>query len=337
LISASLRKPGNGERSGAVARRRTRRPILASLGRRLAAGVATLLVASFVIFFALNVLPGDVATALLGREATPTNTAALRHELHLDHPFLERYVDWLGDAVRGDLGRSAVAQDIGTPFRNTMILAGIAIVLLVPLSLLLGVFAGAYAGRPADYGISYIALVMGAFPEFVLGTLLILVFFTVLNWFPPVALVGPGQTPLTQPDTLVLPVLTLLGVSLGFSARQIRAGMVEVMRQDYVTMARLNGLPERRVFWRYGLRNALAATVQVFAQTIQYLIGGIIIVESVFSYPGIGTFLVNAVAARDVPEVEAVAIILAAVYILINIFADLIVVLLVPKLRTGLA
>ncbi len=355
--SSDFASVGTGE-VDAVSSGRARHTIAAFLTKRLIAGAATLLVASFVIFFAVNVLPGNVATAVLGKNSTPANTALLRRRLHLNRPFIVRYGDWLGDALQGNLGQSAVAlaqagvgegvgsgtvqnagvaQKIGTPFRNSVILAGITIILLIPLSLLLGCLAGVRAGRSADYAISYTALVLGAFPEFVLGTLLIFLFFTLLNLFPPIALVGPGQTPLSEPNVLVLPVLTLLGVSLSFSARQVRAGMAEVMRQDYVAMARLNGLHERRVLWRYALRNALAPSVQVFAQTIQYLIGGIIIVESVFAYPGIGTFLVDAVTARDVPEVEAVALILAAIYILINIAADLLVLLLVPKLRTGLA
>jgi peptide/nickel transport system permease protein len=163
------------------------------------------------------------------------------------------------------------------------------------------------------------------------------VFFTWLHLLPPVALLSPGQSPLSQPRALVLPVLTLLAVAVGAGVRQVRAGMIEVLQQDYVRFARLNGIGERRVILRYALRNALAPSVQIIAQNLQYLVGGIIVVESVFAYPGIGTYLVNAVAARDVTEVQAAAIILAALYIVINIAADLIVVFLVPKLRTAMS
>jgi peptide/nickel transport system permease protein len=192
------------------------------------------------------------------------------------------------------------------------------------------------AGRAGDYVVSYASLVLGALPEFVLGTFLILIFFSQLNWLPPVARVPPGTSPLDDVRSLVLPIMTLVLVALAFCARQVRAGVVEALRQDYVKMARLNGLPERRVLWRYALRNALAPSIQTFAQAVQYLFGGIIVVEALFAYPGIGSLLVQSVSLRDVTEVQAIAVVLATVYILINIVADLLVVLLIPKLRTGL-
>jgi peptide/nickel transport system permease protein len=178
--------------------------------------------------------------------------------------------------------------------------------------------------------------VVGSLPEFVVGTFLIAVLFSWLNVLPPVALVAPGTSPLAHINALVLPVLTLLSVSLAFSARQVRAGVIEVLRNDYVTMARLSGIPERRVLWRYVLRNALAPSVQTFAQTLQYLFGGIIIVEALFSFPGIGQLLVQSVNERDVTLVQGITFVLAGAYIVTNILADLIVVFLVPRLRTGL-
>ncbi len=318
------------------------------LTRRLAAGVATLLVASALIFLATNALPGNVATILLGRNATPTRVHALSAELHLNRPLIDRYGSWLGGVLHGDLGQSAVglAQGlpyapvnaiIGTALRNSLILGLGATVLLIPISLGLGVFAAVRSARAVDFGISYASLVLGSFPEFVLGTFLIAIFFTLLNWLPPVALVPPGTTPFAHPDALILPVLTLLGVSVAFSARQVRAGVIEALRQDYVTVARLNGVRESRVIRRYAVRNALAASVQTYAQSIQYLFGGVIVVETLFAYPGIGQLLVEAVSTRDVTEVQAIALVLAALYITVNILADLIVVFLVPKLRTELA
>ena len=329
------------------AARRGKHPVGAFLIRRVGAGLATLLVASLLIFLATNALPGDVAEAVLGRNATPALVTQLRSRLHLDRPLLSRYGTWLEGAVTGDFGDSAVelAQGathapvtglIKAPLRNSLILAVIATVLLIPLSLLAGTAAAVRASRPTDYVVSYVALILGALPEFVLGTFLILILFSELNLLPPVASVPPGTSPLAHPDSLVLPVLTLLGVSLSFSARQVRAGVIEALRQDYVKMARLAGLRERRVLWRYALRNALAPTIQTFAQSIQYLFGGIIVVETLFDYPGIGQLLVQAVSLRDVTEVQAITLILAAVYIAINVIADLIVVFLVPKLRTGL-
>lgn len=325
----------------------SRHAVASFLGRRLLAGLATLLVASAFIFFATNVLPGNVAQVVLGKDATPSSVAQLDRKLHLDRPVIERYISWLGGVVTGNLGQSAVqlaqgapsapvAKAITAPLRNSVILAGLTILLMIPLSVVLGVIAGVRAGRPTDHAISITSLVIGAFPEFVFGTVLILIFFNELNLLPPVTVLGPGKTPFSHFSVLILPVATLLGVTLAAGVRQIRAGMIEVMQVDYVALAQINGLPRRRVLWRYALRNAMAPSVQIIAQNILYLMGGIIIVESVFNYPGIGTFLVNAVATRDVTEVEAVAILLAAVYILVNILADLIVVLLVPKLRTGL-
>ena len=198
---------------------------------------------------------------------------------------------------------------------------------MVPLSLLLGTLAAMRAGRTADHGISLTALGLQALPEFVVGSLLIVVFFTWLDLLPPVALIPPGESPLSHPKALVLPVLTLLAATLAGCTRMVRAGMVETLRSDYVQMARLNGLPERRVVSRYALRNALAPAIQVFAQNIQYLFGGIIIVEYLFAYPGLGKELVDAVAIRDVREVQSIAILIAAFYIFVNIVADLLVVL----------
>src|SRR5680860_1635229 len=171
-------------------------------------------------------------------------------------------------------------------------------------------------------------------PEFIIGSLLILVFFSWLGLLPPVSLVAPGTSPLSRPGVLVLPVLTLLGASLAASIRMVRAGMVEALSAEYVTMARLNGFRERMVVTRYALRNALAPTVQVLAQNIQYLVGGIVVTEYLFNYPGLGKELVDAVAIRDVREVQSVALLIAAFYLLLNIVADFLVVLSVPKLRT---
>lgn len=315
--------------------------------RRLAAGVATLLVASALIFVATDALPGNVAQVVLGRFATPARLDALQSRLDLNQPLVVRYVHWLGDAVTGNLGQSAVQLANGqpnapvwpiirTPLRNSVILALATIILLIPLSLLAGTAAAVRAGKPTDYVLSYSSLVVGSLPEFVVGTFLIAVFFSWLNLLPPVALVPPGASPLSNPKALALPILTLLAVSLAFSARQVRAGVVEALRQDYVTMARLGGMRERKVLLRYALRNALAPSVQTFAQSIQYLFGGIIVVESLFSYPGIGQLLVQSVSERDFTLIQGITLVLAALYIAINIAADVVVVFLVPKLRTSL-
>jgi peptide/nickel transport system permease protein len=263
----------------------------------------------------------------------------------LDRPAHERYFDWLGGLLTGDLGNSAAGyaqggelpiwNDVKGKVANSLVLAGLTTLLMVPLALLLGVVAALRAGRPADHGISVGSLAVISLPEFVIGSLLVLVFFAWLDVLPPVSLVPPGASPLAEPSKLVLPVLTLLGVTTAASIRMVRAGMIDVLRTNYVQMARLNGFRERLVVWRYAMRNALAPSVQVFTQNIQFLIGGIIVTEFLFAYPGLGKELVEAVNIRDVREVQSIAVLIAAVYIFLNLVADLVVVLLVPKLRTS--
>jgi peptide/nickel transport system permease protein len=330
--------------------RNARHPVVGFLARRTAVGVLTLLACSILIFLATNVLPGNVVEVILGRNATPALTHALEVKLHISEPLVQRYWTWLEGAARGNLGYSGgvlaanggvasksaeISGIIAAPLRNSAILGGITVLCLIPLSLLVGIVTGLNAGRKIDHAVSLTAVALGALPEFVFATFLILAFFTWLALLPPVALVSPGQSPLADPKILVLPVLSLLGITLASCLRQIRIGVIVASQEEYVAAARLNGLPGSRVVWRYIVRNAMASSVQVIAQNVQYLIGGIVIVESVFSYPGIGLYLAQAVSNRDVTEVQAIALILAALYIVINICADLLVVLLVPKLRTG--
>jgi peptide/nickel transport system permease protein len=324
--------------------RYTRHPVAAFLVRRVAAGVLTLIVVSMVIFAVLQIIPGDVTEIILGRNATPDRIAAVHASLHLDESVPSRYLTFIWGFVTGNFGDSSAAlaqgqtlsvwDAIRTPLGNSLVLAGITTILFIPLSLFFGVVAALRAGRPTDSVLSLTALTLGAMPEFLIGTLLIVIFFTQLDLLPPVSLIPPGQTPLSNPKELVLPVLTLLGVSTAFGSRLLRASMIEVLGEDFVAMARLNGYRERRVVFRYALRNALAPSAQILAQQVQYLIGGIIIVESVFNYPGIGSKLVQAIQVRDTQVVTIIATIIAGIYILINILADLAVVLLVPKLRT---
>jgi peptide/nickel transport system permease protein len=314
------------------------------VAKRLGAAVVTLFVVSILVFLATEILPGDAASAILGRNATPENLAEVQALMGLDRSALERYFDWLGGLVTGDLGNSAAGyaqggelpiwDDVKDKLANSFILAAITTVLIVPLALLLGTLAALRAGRATDHGISITSLAMSSLPEFVVGALLILLFFSWLDLLPPVSLIAPGTSPLSKPTALILPVLTLLCVTLAAAIRMVRAGMIETLSADFVHMARLNGFRERKVVFRYALRNALAPSVQIFAQSIQYLIGGIIVTEYLFNYPGIGKELVDAVAIRDVREVQSLAIFIAAFYIVVNIVADLIVVLLVPKLRT---
>lgn len=324
---------------------RRRHPLVRFVVARVLAGLLTLFVVSILVFAGTELLPGDAASAVLGKSATPAQVKEMRKLMGLDKPAAQRYGEWVGGLVTGDLGDSAAGfaaggklpiwDQVKGKISNSFILAAIVTALMIPLSLILGVLAAVRVGRALDQGISLTSLAVVSLPEFVLGSLLIIVFFTWLDLLPPVSLFAPGANPLGRPQALVLPILTLLGATLTGSTRMVRAGMIETLGSDYVQMARLNGFAEGRVVFRYGLRNALAPAVQVFAQFIQYLVGGIIVVEYLFAYPGLGKELVDAVAVRDVREVESIAILIAAFYVLINILADLLVVLLVPKLRTA--
>jgi peptide/nickel transport system permease protein len=325
---------------------RRRHPLVRFLVRRLAAAIVTLVVVSVLLFAGTNVLPGDVATAVLGRDSTQAGLAAIRRGLHLNRPAPERYWSWLSAFVRGDLGSSVASQAvsgeptpisslIGERVKNTLVLALCTVLLLVPLSLALGVFAATRAGRPVDHLLTTLSLGAISLPEFVTGTLLILLISQWLGLLPGVSLIPIGDTVFTHVSILVLPVLTLLAASLAQTIRMVRAGMLEVLRSDYVEWARLCGHRERDVVLRYALRNALGPTVQVIALNVQWLVGGIVVTEYVFGYPGIGQALVQAVSARDVPYVLSVGMLIAIVYIALNVVADLLVVLLVPKLRTA--
>jgi len=326
---------------------RRRRPFAAYVLRRLAAAFVTVVVATALVFAAIQVLPGNVAEIVLGRNATPQRTAEVRADLKLDAPLVSRYVHYVRAFVTGDFGNStaglvqgvhtSVSGMVGPALTNSIVLAAIVMVLFVPLTLLLGVWAGVSAGRASDHAISTSTLAISALPEFLVGTLLIYVLFTKLGVFAPVSAIPAGDSPLSHPNLLILPVLTLLLVSLAFGARLLRAAVAEVIGHDYVTMARLNGYPTRRIIARYVLPNAISSTIQIYAQQLQYLIGGIVIVENVFNYPGIGNVLVRAISVRDVQVVMVTTTILAAAYIVINVVADIACVAVDPRVRTTLA
>ncbi|WP_214324245.1 ABC transporter permease [Nonomuraea sediminis] len=312
--------------------------------RRCAAGLATLAVLSVLVFVATSVLPGDAASALLGRNATKEALSALHHDMGLDRPLLVQYADWMGGLLHGDLGRSVTGYVSGEPvgvweqisgkLANSLTLAVVSFALIVLASVVLGGYVGLKAGRWQDHLLSTLTLVPSALPEFVLGALLLGVFFTWLDVLPPVSLIEPGAAPWDEPALLVLPVLTVLGVTVGAAARMIRAGMLDALKAEFVAAARLNGIPEARVVRRYALRNALGPGIQVLALIAQYLVGGLLVVEAMFGYPGIGKELVDAVIIHDNTEVRSITMVLACAYVGLAILADLLVMLVVPKLRT---
>jgi peptide/nickel transport system permease protein len=325
--------------AGLADRRRRAHPLARMITVRIAAGVVLAWVVSIVIFVGTEVLPGNAAYAVLGRFSTPSALAAVSAQLGLNKPAYQRYLDWLGGVLHGNLGMSLTAHESVTAFMsgrlgNSLILAAATMAIMIPLSIALGLAAGTKPGQVTDHLISDSALAVIGIPDFVVGSLLAVFFGVVLHVLPPVSLVLPGTTPISDPAILVLPTATLVLVGYAYMVRLVRAGMSEAMASGYVEWARLNGIPEGRVIRRHALRNALAPTVQTTALTVQWLIGGIFVVETVFGYPGIGQGLVQAVQARDIPTVQSIGLIIAFIYIGINIAADIIVILLIPKLRT---
>jgi peptide/nickel transport system permease protein len=322
-------------------------PVLMFVLRRVLVAIPTLLVVTILVFVVCQLLPGDIVASILGRNADPAAVADMTARLGLDRPPAQRYLEWLAGMVQGDFGTSAtgilsgrtgdtVLNLVLPKLGNSLVLAGLALVALVPLSLVVGVVAAMSRRRSVDKALSYSAITLIAFPDFLVATILILVFAVLLGWLPAVSFVIPGDSVWTDPTILILPALTLLAASFAQMMRMVRAGVLDVSNAGYVETARLYGLRPRRIVLQYILRNTLAPTVQVLALTMQWLIGGIILIEAVFGYPGIGNALVTAVSARDIPLVQGVVVIIAAAYILINIVADVAVTFLVPKLRTTL-
>jgi peptide/nickel transport system permease protein len=310
--------------------------------RRLALGILTLWFVSLVVFAATQALSGDAAVAILGRTATPERLAALRAQLHLDDPTWLQYVKWLGGLITGDLGQSLatqkpVAQLIGLRIGNSAFLVLVAALIAIPASLLVGIASAVRRDRGLDHVLTMTSLVLAALPEFVIGIALILVFATgVFHVLPAVALLDDTRPIWRQLDQVLLPALTLDLAVVPYMARIIRASMVEVLESEYVQMARLKGLPQRLVILRHTLPNAIVPAIQVTALQLAWLAGGVVVVEYVFRYPGIGQSLVDAVANRDLPVVQALTLLVGGLYVALNLLADVITILVTPKLRTSL-
>jgi peptide/nickel transport system permease protein len=307
---------------------------------RLGVAVLTLLAVSLVVFVGTEALPGDAATAVLGREATPSAVAKLRHDFGLDRPLTTRYADWLQGFAQGDLGRSvpsgeSVSSLIADPVRNTAVLGLATLALLVPLVLLLGVLTAVRRDGTLDLITGGVTLGLIAVPEFVTGSLLVVVFVAWLGWLPAVSLIDSSQSLISQRSALVLPVVTLLVASVAQGVRMVRACMIDVLRTDYIEAVRLKGVRERDVLFRHALPNALGPTIQVLALTIAWLTGGVVVVEAVFQFNGVGLALTGAVSSRDVPTVQAIAMLVAAVYVALNLISDVATALLNPRLRRG--
>jgi peptide/nickel transport system permease protein len=323
--------------------RRLWRGIPGFIVRRLLLGIVTVFVASVIIFAATQALPGDAARSILGRNATPESLAALREQLGLNEPVHQQYLDWIGGVLTGDLGTSLatglpVTEVLGERIVYSAFLMLIAAVISVPLGILIGAVSARRRDGPFDHTMSMTTLGLAALPEFVVGISLAVLFSTtVFQWLPSVIVTEPGAGPWHYPKELILPTATLVIAVVPYTARIMRASMVEILESDYVEMARLKGLSERLVLWRHAVPNGLAPTFQVTALNLAYLAGGIVVVETVFNYPGIGLGLVEAVHARDMPVVQALALLIAGLYVVLNLLADLATILVSPRLRTSLA
>lgn len=300
-------------------------------------------VVSLAVFFFTQALPGDVVTQILGQNATPEQAAALRGQLGLDQPVVQQYWDWLTGLLTGDLGQSLagsrvdVGALVGDRVANSAVLVVATAVIAFPLAFLLGTTAARHRGGRLDAVITSSVLVLMALPEFMIAVLVVVVFATsVFQVLPAVSTIDPAHPAWQQPKLLVLPVLALVLGAQPYLTQMVRTTMIDVLDSEYVAWARMNGVPERRVVWRHALRNAAAPSVQVATIILIYLVGGIVAVETVFSYPGVGLALVDAVGQRDLPVVQAITMLLATVTLVLYLVSDVIVILLTPKLRTRL-
>lgn len=309
--------------------------------RRLGLSIFILLAVSIIVFCATLLLPGDPARAILGQQATPERIAALEAQMNLDKSPFERYFLWLGGVLTGDFGMStttgsAVSELLGEPLVNSLILMALAALVAIPAGILLGVYTAWWRGYKRDSAITWVTLILAAMPEFVIGILLITVFATsVFKVLPAVTMSPPGTAVWQYPSQLILPTLTLALVVSPYIARMTRATMIETLDSGYVEMARLKGVPERRVIFRHALPHAIGPIAQVVAIQLAWLAGGIVVVEYLFRYPGLGVAMIDAVNYRDVQVVQAVTLLIAAVYVVVNLLADVVSIMANPKLRSN--
>jgi peptide/nickel transport system permease protein len=312
--------------------------VLAYAAKRISLGAVQVLAVACLAFALVELLPGDAAVALAGDQPDPATIARIREQMHLDEPALARLRDWLSALLTGDFGASLVsgrpvADLLATALQPTLILAGSTLILLLPLSIGLGVAAARRQGRWPDRVITTFTVGLYSVPEFALAVLLVSVFAIGLAWLPPTAVGVPSL--LAEPAVLVLPLLVLLARPICSIARLVRAGMIEALDSEYVAHARRAGIPERRVVLAHALPNAITPATAQIARTADWLLGGVIVVESVFVIPGLGTALVDAVNARDLPVVQGIAVVFGATTVLVNLAADLVAFRLAPRLEVA--
>ena len=307
------------------------------MAQRIALGLLTLFVISLIIAFGVELLPGDLAQEILGQGATPEGLRVLRLQLGLDTPPHIRYLDWLGGMVTGDMGLSLankrpISELIGPRLSNTLFLGGFAALIAIPVALILGILAALYRNSLYDRGVNLFTLTSISFPEFFVAYILILFFAIKLGWFPGISNIS---TELSFTDKLyrtLLPAASLTLVVVAHMMRMTRASIINLLSSPYIEMARLKGIKPLRIITRHALPNALAPIVNVIAINLAYLVVGVVIVEVVFVYPGLGQLLVDSVSKRDVPVVQACSMLFASVYILLNLSADIISIVTNPRL-----
>ncbi len=318
-------------------------PILKLILRRLALGVLTLFIVSVAVFALSQVLPSDPARAVLGREATDEGLAAFREKFGLDKPAVTQYTDWLTGMLKGEPGLSysngqPVMSFLGDRIENSLFLMTAGSLISIPLSLVVGSYAALRRDKWFDNTNSITSLILASMPEFVVGSLVTVLLATnVWHVLPATVRIRPGTSPWSDPKGLVLPLLTLTLAVTPYVARVVRASMVEVLESDYVEMARLKGLTERSVLWRHALPNAIGPTFQVIALNVAYMAGGVLVVESLFNYPGIGLTLRDAVREVNLPVVQFLAMLISTIYVVSNLLADVGTIFVTPRLRTRLA
>ncbi len=311
---------------------------------RSGVGIATLFVVSGLIFVGTSVLPGDVANIILGQMATPESLAALRAKLGMDQPAYVRYFLWLGDLVTGDLGMSKAGAGfgtVGTPISsmliprmwNTLQLSGTVAVIAIPLAMTLGLLAAMYPGTRLDRIVTFSTLGLISVPEFLIATFLVLILAVNLGWLPATAYMSGDETGWKLARALAMPTLTLVIVASSQIMRMTRATVLNVMSSPYIEMAILKGVSRKRIILRHALFNAVGPIVNVIVLNLAYLVSGVVIVETIFAYPGLAKLMIDAVQTRDLPLVQACAMIFCAVYIILILIADMASILSNPRLR----
>ena len=311
--------------------------ILTMVLQRFGLGLVTLFVVSAIIFLGVEFLPGDIAEALLGQGASPENVAALRHKLGLDVPAHTRYINWWRNVLQGDFGTSLangrdIAELIKIRLANTLFLAVVAASVSVPLAIIFGILAALYRNSLYDRSVNVITLGAVSAPEFLVAYILILYFSVTLGWFPSLSNVDANTTFLERLHRVALPATTLTGVILAYMMRMVRASIINLLASAYIEMAHLKGMSKLRVIVKHALPNAWAPISNIIAISLAYLVVGVVVVEVVFIYPGLGQLMVDSVSTRDIPVVQACSMIFAGTYILLNLSADIVSICTNPRL-----